>query len=336
MFVLITAADNLEHQSISSIEDFEYDENHRLKHHQLLYYGNEDCEEEFNDASFERREVRRLEDPLLHQYLASSNKNNTQTTCFLICLERGVHYNHILHPLLDQVLVRNDASLTAEQAQQSVPEWIQSHCQAKEVGFISYLPFTASIYWVNPKGKRIMVGTLPPGERNTVWMGSYLGHKFVLTNPATEEVVGEIIIEFHTLYSIGEQISARRHREVRHLVQNTFESEWQRAHRVTRTFTPFGFSRGKLPKDLFGSMSAYYYNNRDQATMEEWESKGVFVNWWETDVFFVSMPMGLKVSACMGMGLNMGMGTVWCEYGMSLDKAIGMGMYVYILGSTVT
>eukprot|EP01031_Cornospumella_fuschlensis_P017155 gene17155-20976_t len=125
-------------------------------------------------------------------------------------------------------------------------------------------------------------------------MGTYLGHTFVLTNPATEEVVGEVTIEFHTLYSIGEQVSARRQRDVRHLVHDTFEHEWQRAHRVTRTFTPFGFSRGKLPHDLFGSMSAYYYNNRDQATMEEWESKGVFVNWWETDVFFVPMPMGLK------------------------------------------
>ena len=300
VLLLITAASQSEHRGISSVDDFEYDDNQRLKRHQLLYYGNEDCEAGFSGGTLERREIRRLEDPLLHQYLVSSNRNNSKTTCFLVCLERGVHYKHILHPLLDQVLVRNDASLTDEQATQSIPEWIQSHCQAKEVGFISYLPYTANIYWLNHKGKRVKVGTLPPGERNTVWMGTYLGHTFVLTNPATEEVVGEVTIEFHTLYSIGEQVSARRQRDVRHLVHDTFEHEWQRAHRVTRTFTPFGFSRGKLPHDLFGSMSAYYYNNRDQATMEEWESKGVFVNWWETDVFFVPMPMGLKVGSVMG------------------------------------
>lgn len=300
LFASITAAENEEpkrHPGISNIDDFEYDENHRLKRHQLLYYGNDDCEEDFVDAKYERREIRRLEDPLLHRYLASSNKNNTQSTCFVICLERGAHYDHILHPLLDQVLVRNDASLKDEkEAQQGIPEWVVAHCQAKEVGFISYLPYTADINWVDFKGKRVKVGTLIPGERNTVWMGSYLGHTFVITNPATGEAAGEITIEYHTLYSIGEQVSSRRQREVRHMVAETFEHEWQRAHRVTRTFTPFGFSRGRLPKDLFGSMSAYYYNNRDQATMEEWESKGVFVNWWETDVFFVSMPFGLKVS----------------------------------------
>lgn len=71
--------------------------------------------------------------------------------------------------------------------------------------------------------------------------------------------------------------------------------EWNRAHRVTRTFTEFGFSKSRMPTDLWASISAYYYNNRDNKVLEEWESKGLYVNWWERDVFFIPMPWELKV-----------------------------------------
>lgn len=74
--------------------------------------------------------------------------------------------------------------------------------------------------------------------------------------------------------------------------------EWHRAHRVTRTFTAYGFNKGRLPLDLWGSISAYYYNNRDNRILEEWDSKGLYVNWWEVDVFFIPMAYELKVSTC--------------------------------------
>jgi hypothetical protein len=32
---------------------------------------------------------------------------------------------------------------------------------------------------------------------------------------------------------------------------------------VKRTFTPLGFSKGRLPDDVFASMREFYYNNRD-------------------------------------------------------------------------
>jgi len=30
--------------------------------------------------------------------------------------------------------------------------------------------------------------------------------------------------------------------------------------------------------------------------LEEWGGKGLYVNWWETDVYFIPMPWDLKVS----------------------------------------
>ncbi len=273
-----------------TIDSFEYDGNSRLLNHQLLYHGNELCEETIEDSQYLKREVKKLGEPLLSQFLSTSNKNES-STCYVVCLERGVHYNHVLNPLLDQVMSTNDPAF----GHLPVVDWVLNHCQSKEVGFLSYLSHDTNIYWINGfTNNRVQIGTIQPGEKNTVWIGSYLGHKFILTHAVTQKVVGEVEVEFHTLYSLGAQKSGRKEHDVRSQVASTFDAEWQRAHRVTRTFTEFGFHKGRLPNDLFASMSAYYYNNRDQATLEEWEDKGIFVNWWEADVFFLPMPMALK------------------------------------------
>jgi hypothetical protein len=47
-------------------------------------------------------------------------------------------------------------------------------------------------------------------------------------------------------------------------VKQTLRMEWDRAHRIQRTFTEFGFNKGKLPNDLWASISSYYYNNRSK------------------------------------------------------------------------
>ncbi len=36
-----------------------------------------------------------------------------------------------------------------------------------------------------------------------------------------------------------------------------------------------------MPLEVFGSMRAYYYNNRDNMIREDWGGKGLYVNWWE-------------------------------------------------------
>jgi hypothetical protein len=62
-----------------------------------------------------------------------------------------------------------------------------------------------------------------------------------------------------------------------------------------------GFNRGRLPADLYGSISGYHYNNRDNRVPEEWNDGGVIVNWWEAEVWMIHIPAELKVS---GVGVH--------------------------------
>jgi hypothetical protein len=79
------------------------------------------------------------------------------------------------------------------------------------------------------------------------------------------------------------------------MIKATLDSEWMKKNAVKRTFTDLGFNRGRLPHDLWGSISAYHYNNRNSKSLEEWYAKGVFVNWYDAPVYFIPMPWKLKV-----------------------------------------
>jgi hypothetical protein len=59
--------------------------------------------------------------------------------------------------------------------------------------------------------------------------------------------------------------------------------EYGRSRAVTRTFSPLGFDKGSLPSLdplVWGSIQAYYQNNKGHgAVREEWDYKGLYVNW---------------------------------------------------------
>jgi hypothetical protein len=170
--------------------------------------------------------------------------------------------------------------------------------QRAEVGFVSHSHRpNLNIYWINPTdGTHVSVGALVYGERNTVWQVSHLGHHFILVDDESEEVLEKYTIKFHSFFVYGEGGSATRKMDVTRRIEDTLRNEYYRSRNVKRTFTEVGFARDKLPRDLFSSMQSYYYNNRHNSLREEWETKGLFVNWWESDVYMVSMPWGLKVS----------------------------------------
>ena len=90
----------------------------------------------------------------------------------------------------------------------------------------------------------------------------------------TKKVEGTYTIKTHSYFVIGKRASRHFERDVTADVEDTFEGEWARSRKVTRTFTELGFSIGKLPLDLWGSMSTYYYNNRENKIVEEWDHKG--------------------------------------------------------------
>jgi hypothetical protein len=173
--------------------------------------------------------------------------------------------------------------------------FVHNKCQKAEVGFLSYAPNVCNINWVNPDGTRHTIGSLEHGEKNTAWQQSYLGHVFEITDSVTNEVLLEMTVEHNGINPIGNPPSQLRERDVTQQVKNTFNMEWERAHRVKRTFTEYGFNHGRLPADLWASISAYHYNNRNNKVLEEWSGGSIFVNHWEADVYFIPMPWELKV-----------------------------------------
>lgn len=145
-----------------------------------------------------------------------------------------------------------------------------------EAGFVSHLDTVLTLFWINPiSGAKINSGTLKYGERNTVWTSTRLGHKFELIDEFTNELMGAYTIQHDSFFVIGKSKSRLYDRDVVRLVEETFKGEWERSRRIKRTFTELGFTLGKLPPDLWGSMSAYYYNNRENKVDEEWASKGI-------------------------------------------------------------
>ena len=142
-------------------------------------------------------------------------------------------------------------------------------------------------------------GDLKRKEKHTSWQTTTLGHKFRVIDSLTEAVLGEFVAEYPAIFVLGkpsgsEGVHPMADKEVARQVKNTFNHEWVRAHRVTRTFTPLGFNKGRLPMDLWTSMKTYYYNNKEHVAREEWNDKGVFVNWWDAESYMIGMPWKLK------------------------------------------
>jgi hypothetical protein len=91
---------------------------------------------------------------------------------------------------------------------------------------------------------------------------------------ATDELVGTYVMKFDSFFVIGNNFKPKVDRNVTEQVADTFKNEYGRSLQVKRTFTELGFSIGKLPRDLWGSISAYYYNNQMNKIREEWDTKG--------------------------------------------------------------
>ena len=145
-----------------------------------------------------------------------------------------------------------------------------------EAGWTSYYSGALSLFWINPENNdRIHNGKLEYGEQKTHWMKSSLGHTFEVLDEEANVVLGRFTLRHDSYFVIGHTKAQNFERDVAVQVEETFVGEWERSRKVTRTFTELGFSKGKLPQDLWGSMSAYYYNNRNSKIKEEWDQKGM-------------------------------------------------------------
>mmetsp|Transcript_14079 Transcript_14079/g.17898 ORF Transcript_14079/g.17898 Transcript_14079/m.17898 type:complete len:520 (-) Transcript_14079:114-1673(-) len=291
--------------AIQSIDELPYDENGRLTKHfvavpercapsiQTLYdegftmYGRDfiSVEGEASNAIFPGWSPPPTDVP-----------TDVPLDCPVACIERGVERSVAAKTMPQFHLeARSEGRLLQE-----YKDWVFSACQRVEQGFVNYLDFVVNMYWIDSRdGNRVDKGQLKQGERNTLFMTSYLGHKFEFTNPETDEVVFSHTVEHTGIAPLGKPDSPIKDEldtDYEDQISSTLDAEWKRHKRVTRSFSPLGFHKGRLPNDLWASIQAYYYNNKNDKVLEEWtrSGKGFFVNWWEIDPFFVQIPWELR------------------------------------------
>jgi hypothetical protein len=189
---LVSSAVNV----ISDFNELSYDENDRLTTNYLLYTGGSSCD--IREDYLDYRPVYQLSPALSSTFFESNPVSGDR--CGAVCLQRGTLREHIPHPLPKYTA----SNLT------SVYDFVHEHCQPVEVGFLSYNPNVATIFWIDSRNRRVSVGTLKHGEKNTVWQTSYLGHKFVLQDSVTKEDLLELTVTHDAVYHIGDHKSAKR------------------------------------------------------------------------------------------------------------------------------
>jgi hypothetical protein len=215
--------------------------------------------------------------------------------CLAVCLEKGTNQSVVARPLPHkywQYGEKDDEGEMVEVA--SIGNFFLSDsCAMLEYGFVNYHVNPVKIYWINHQGEPIYNQDLDHGEHSTSFITTFVGHKFQVydTKPnedaLTNEMLIEVIVPNTGIVGINNHMVPHIPKEdVEEEVRRTLANEWTRHNRVKRTFSPLGFMKGRLPDDMYASLGAYYYNNRNPPNKihEEWTTaKGVFVNYWETD-----------------------------------------------------
>ncbi|KAL7549137.1 hypothetical protein ACHAWF_012406 [Thalassiosira exigua] len=212
--------------------------------------------------------------------------------CPAVCLDRGVDASLAAYPLPQKYY-----SPEENEDHDTFNNFIASlSCGRVEYGFINYTERTLNLFWVNQDGEKKYLYPLERLEKNTRFIHTFVGHRFMCDDPETGENLLDITVENNGVVGINNHHNRHRHRDIRREVERTMDGEWSKHLQVKRTFSPLGFDKGRLPNDVFGSMRAFWYNNRDppHRLAEEWEGKGLYVNFWESDCDFIQIPWDLK------------------------------------------
>ncbi|CAB9519102.1 2OG-Fe(II) oxygenase [Seminavis robusta] len=265
-------------------KDLTYDENGKLaKHHLLFPAGNHRCDPAKigQTYGFEFRAV-------ADEALAAVFPGASEGDCVAVCLERGTDKS-VAHAAMPERHWLGEGDFR---------DWFENTCKKTEVCLMNYhsRETPIKVYWISPTGEKKFHMELQYGERGTRCFSSFLGHKFEVEDGVTGELLRKIKVEFISTIATGVSPPSGdpEMRDFEWEIERTLHNEWRRHNRVTRTFSPLGFKKGRLPEDLFASMGAFYYNNRNHKVREEWNGKGVFVNWWETDCSFIQIPWNQK------------------------------------------
>ena len=273
---------------VESIQkDLPFDDNGKLTHHHLVYpAGNPECAAARKDKTY-GFQTAALTGEALQAVFPGANKGD----CVAACLEKGVDRS-VAHAAMPFRHWDGKEAL--------FKTWFEgSACKQVEVCLLNYHSrYTPiKIYWLDPvNGAKKYHMDIDFGEHGTRCFQSFVGHEFVAEDGDSGEFLETIFIDHITTKAIGvspPNANPERHDFDKEIV-STLRNEWKRHNRVKRTFSELGFKKGRLPDDIFASMGAFYYNNRQHIVREEWTGKGVFVNWWETDCSFLQIPWAMK------------------------------------------
>lgn len=264
---------------ISSVShDLTYDENQKLKTHTFLHTAA--CTDIPTRRHFESYPVA---GEALQTLFGSDD-----TSCQAVCIEKGTDRT-VAHAVMPHKIYPGDGDLVS---------WFERVCARVEVCLVNYHNKVSplQLYWVTPDGAKKHHLDIAYGESKTRCFASFIGHRFMAIDQDTDQVVGDFLVEFNTIMAFGDAPPSDNadRRSFEDEIVSTLNYEWERHNRIKRTFSPLGFKKGRLPDDVFASMGAFYYNNRHHAVREEWGGRGVFVNWWETEVLVIQVPWDLK------------------------------------------
>lgn len=300
LFSVSAASHTATIQSIAS--DLEFDQHNRLASHTLVFdTANPQCQSSIakvqryltnTPLEGERIQVVGVEGDALDRVFGQYQAN--QDGCLAACIERGVDRDLAGYAMPRQVY---------NGSPEDIVPWFRDACARMEICLLSYHSNEnpLQVYWKKGDGELQHHLTLEYGDRHTRCFYSYLGHEFVAkdeSDPQNHVIIGELTVEFITVKAWGDAPPSDERAPSHDFddeIEKTLKHEWSRHNRISRTFSPLGFKKGRLPKDVFASLGAFYYNNAQNVIREEWKHRGVFVNWWETDVLFLQIPWEMKL-----------------------------------------
>jgi len=273
--------------AVTSISnDLSFDENGKLKSFHLLFpLDSPDCPAAKYSpwAAFETHAITgEALDLVFPDYQAGD--------CVAACVERGTDQT-----LAGYTMPHFHYDDCDSKEVSTFGNWFEEKCAMVEVCLINYYSIEPlKIYWIKPgTGDASFQQNLEYGDMKTACFRSYLGHKFEVRTK--DELLDAFTVEHILSKAIGKSkppdSSSRSFEEE---IVGALNNEWHKHKVVKRTFSPLGFAKGRLPNDVFAAMGSFFYNNRNNKVREEWGGRGVFVNWWETEVSFIQIPWHVK------------------------------------------
>lgn len=329
--------------------DLGYDEYNRLSSYHIAYPASQEDRCHVKDSYSGYGIVKTaVEGQLSRDIFPDIDDTDDNAPCAAACLIRGSDAAYAAFPMPHRRWTAKDPSNEDEFA-----NWETEYCKKVEVCFMNYHDplHPLEIFWVKPvTGEQIKVNTIPYGERNTKCFSSFLGHQFSVkavqgntdpdataddtntdTNNDSLTEIANVTVEFDLILGFGHSpphgenfIPGQFDKQI----NSTLRAEWIRHNKPKHTFSPLGFSKGRLPDDVFGSIGAFYHNNKYHKTREEWQGKGVFVNWWEADVFMIQIPWSIKT---VWAGRLADLVSEWC--GTPVTQTVMYGLRQYESGA---